>query len=347
MARIVTVYGHERAAFVPIDMSLGRWLKISEALARRAHKVTMATNEPGLGRFLPRRLAPNLRRAPLSGVRWQRYDVVKTEFHVGWNTLERHGGTGHDFIIAKLGSVVGDRDQTGVFFRAEEREQNFRTQTRIAERARYVTLLTELSREVWRSCHGDKGRELLVPGGADARIPAAGPDPFPTDRRPVCVFAGNFYDAWSQGEVHETLVGKMNDLGRALRRRGVWFHVVGRGDASRFDRDAVVHHPAVPFDRSWDYLRAADVGVVLAFGPHMNHNESTKIYHYLRAGLPTVCEMGFPNQGLVTDAKLGALSPNGEMEKMAETVTQKLILSQHTWDSRVDLYDELLRREFG
>jgi len=52
---------------------------------------------------------------------------------------------------------------------------------------------------------------------------------------------------------------------------------------------------AVSYERSWDYLHHADVGVLVAAGPFMHNNESTKIYHYLRVGLPVVSEAGFPN----------------------------------------------------
>lgn len=359
MARIVTVYASERAEFVPIDMSIIRWLKISEALARAGHRVDMATNEPGLRARLPRRMGPDLRRVPLPSVRWDRYDVVKTEFHLGWTTLERYGGAGHPFIISKLGSVVGDRDLEGVYFLGEERAAEFEVQRRIAGGARYVTLLTEPSRELWRACHGDRGRELLVPGGVDAIVPEPADDPYDPRHRPACVFAGNFYDGWYQAEVHERLVDKINRLGRRLREQGAWLHIVGRGDASKLDPEVVVHHGAVPYARSWDFIHRADVGIVFAFGPQTNHNESTKIYHYLRAGLPTVCEAGFPNEGLVEEAGLGFVAPNDDMDAIAEAAVECLrrdwdregarrwAVENHTWDARARIYDELIRRELS
>jgi len=153
MARIVTVYRPERAKFVPVDMSLVRWLKISEALASAGHEVDIASNEPGLARWLPVGMGERLRRVPLARVRWDRYDVVKTLFHMGFETLERYGGDRHPFIIAKLGSVVGDHDQSGVYFYGEERRQLFDVQRRIAVKARYVTVLSEPSRALWRACH--------------------------------------------------------------------------------------------------------------------------------------------------------------------------------------------------
>lgn len=356
MARIVTVYERTRKPFVSVDMSFIRWHKISEALSRLGHEVDIAANVPRLRGRLPMRLGPNLRRVPLTRVRWGRYDVVKTLFNLGYETLERHGGSGHDFIIAKLGSVVGDRDMEGVYFYGDERRTLFETQQRIAERARYVTLLTEESRALWRACHGARERELLVPGGVDAILPAPGPSPYPAGEQ-VCVFAGNIYHPEYQPEAHQHLVTRLNDLGRHLAARGVRLHFLGKGDTSRLDPRFITGHGAVPYDRSWDYLRHARTGVVIALGDEPNQNESSKIYHYLRVGLPTVCEAGFPNQGLVLEAQLGRIARNGDMEGMAAAVVEcqerawdreaaiRLMLERHTWDVRARIYDGVIRAE--
>jgi glycosyltransferase involved in cell wall biosynthesis len=282
---------------------------------------------------------------------------VKTGFHIGWEALERYGGEDHPFIIAMLGSVVAPTDREGVYFYGDERAAVFEVQKRIAERARYVTILTPQSLERWGEAHGLRGNELLVPGGADAEAPPPGPDPFPDDRRPACVFAGNFYDAYYQAEVHATLIDKIGRLGHALRDRGLWLHIVGRGDSSGIDPDVVVCHSAVSLDRAWDFIRFADAGMVFAFGWEPNDNESTKIYHYLRAGLPTVCESGFPNEGLVVEAGIGSVVSNDDMEGAAEALAaavttawdrdaaRDFVLANHTWDARARIYDRLIRRE--
>ena len=354
MARIVTVYTDVKQAFVPVDMSYIRWLKMSEALSRLGHTVDIATHEPGLRSRFPRTLAPGLRRVPLRRVRWDEYDVVKTLFHRGFTTLERFGGAHHPFILAKLGSVVSDVDREGVFFYGEERARLFAVQERIAKRARYVTILTEESRGLWRHHHGHRGRELLVPGGVDAVLPPPGPSPY-APGSPVCVFAGNFYDHWSQPEAHRVVVDKLNRLGAALSRRDVRLHVVGRGDAGALDSSVVTAHGPVPYERSWDFLRHADVGVVLVFGPGRNQNESSRIYHYLRVGLPTVCEAGYPNEGLVTDLGLGFLVENGATEALADAVAraadrtwdrqaaERKIIADHSWDARARIYEPILR----
>ena len=354
MARVVTVYVGDRRPFVPADMSYIRWLAMSSALARLGHEVDIASAEPGLRRLLPLRMAPGLRRVPLAGVRWERYDVVKTEFHAGFETLERFGGAGHPRIVSNLGSVVGPEDAGGVYFTGARRAALFAVQERIAARSRWVTVLTAPSLARWRGAFGAAGDPFLVPGAADDVVPAPGADPYPADGTVRCLFAGNVYDAASQAEAHATLTAKLDALGRRLVARGVRLYVMGTGDTRALDARAVTVVGPVPYAGSWDRLRHAHVGLVLALGAHPNENESTKIYHYLRVGLPTVCEAGFPNQDLVTEVGLGCVVPNGDLDALADAVVAtadatwdrrravETILARHTWTQRARLYDAVL-----
>lgn len=183
-----------------------------------------------------------------------------------------------------------------------------------------------------------------------------GPCPYPQDGRKRCVYSGNIYDPVSQPEAHRTLVSKLNGLGRELAGRGVRLFVIGPGETSRLDPEVVAHLGAVPYARSWDYLWHADAGLVLAFGQAMNHNESTKIYYYLRVGLPVVCEGHYPNEDLITQARLGRITPNGVIGPIAAAVEETchagwdrqhamdLIVREHTWERRARIYDEWLSR---
>lgn len=360
MARILTLYEHGRRRFVPTDMSYIRWARISAALAELGHHVDIACREPGLlgrgDRRRPVAMGPRLRRIPLDGVDCGAYDVVKTLFHRGFQTLEQLGGTGHPFLIAKLGSVVDRRECEAIYFQGERRRQLFAVQERIAAHSRWVTVLTEASRRRWIGCFGDeRPGTLLVPGAVDARIPPRGRNPFPRDGRRHCLFAGNIYDPQSQPEAHATLVAKLNDLGRRLDPRSIRLCLMGPGDRSGLDPAHVTWLGALPYEDSWNVLQHADVGLVLALGAEPNENESTKIYHYLRVGLPTVCEAGFPNQGLVEEARLGHVVPNGDPEAMAEAIeacinsrwdTQgaiDFVLGRHTWLHRARIYDAHIR----
>ena len=120
MAKIVTLYDMRHQDLNLIDMSYIRWVKISEALARRGHEIDIATNEfskmRGSKRNSPILMGQNLRRVPLSMIRWGDYDIVKTLFSRGFNTLVTYGGKDHPFIISKLGSVVGATEMDGIYF---------------------------------------------------------------------------------------------------------------------------------------------------------------------------------------------------------------------------------------
>ncbi len=360
MARIVTLYDTERHALDLGDMSYIRWFKISEALAGLGHQVDIATGEFNWRIRQPVvPMGPNLRRIPLGSVRWEEYDVVKTLFHRGFRTLKRYGGHRHPFIICKLGSVVGRQDMDGIYFYGRRRKRLYRDQERIAGAARYVTVLTEEARELWKECHGSPEKMLLVPGAASAEIPPPGPDPFGDAPRPRYVFSGNLYTRRTQPEANRVLIDKLNQLGRRLVAGGGRLFAVGPGDVHRLDPSCVTWMGAVPYQASWDYLYHADVGVLVAAGPFMHNNESTKVYHYLRAGLPVVSEAGFPNDGVLEESGLAFVVPNGEIGTLADRALKaahhpwdreagrRYILEKHTWAIRARTYDRLIKDVLG
>jgi glycosyltransferase involved in cell wall biosynthesis len=115
----------------------------------------------------------------------------------------------------------------------------------------------------------------------------------------------------------------------------------------------------VSYEESWQAMHFADVGVVVSAGPFMHNNESTKIYHYLRAGLPVVSESGFPNDDVVRSSGLGWLVGNENMREMAERVAAaasakwdreaaaRYVVDQHSWDKRAAIYDQIIRAELA
>ncbi len=361
MARVVTVYAPSRRELKPVEMGVIRWLRISAALAEFGHEVHIASGRLPWRRHAPAPGAPQVRVVPLVGLRWSRYDAIKTLFHRGYETLRRHGGGRHPWVVAKLGSVVADRDTEGIFFYGRQRERLFRIQDAIARSARHVTVLTEAARDLFAEAHGRADGLLLVPGAADERIPPPSRDPYPADGRPRVVFLGNFYSEHprSQPEAHRTITTKLNQLGRRLARKGVALYVVGPGQSSSLDPGAVRYLGAVDYDASWQYMHHADVGLVVSAGEFMHNNESTKIYYYLRCGLPIVSESGFPNDGVVDAAELGFRVKPGDIDALTDRVMDALdtpwdrdraiayILAHHTWRRRAAVYHERLNTAFG
>ena len=341
-------------------MSYGRWLKMAEALQRQGHQVDVAVPDEvaewyparggaAAGQTDPFNARP-LNMVPLSQVAWRDYDVVKTAFHDGFDTLSQYGGADHPFIISKLGSVVAAEERDGIYFYGEHRQMLFDIQCRISRASRYITVLSEAARALWVECHGRAGDTLLVPGGVDAQLPGPTADPYLGDGCKRCVFSGNIYRSDSQPEANRVLVDKLNRLGEYLRPAGIRVYLLGHGNTERLNPDWVTHLGSVSYEASWDYLYHADVGIVVSAGAFMHNNESTKIYHYLRAGLPVVSESGFPNDPVVLESGGGYLVDGEDMREMADRVElaaatdwdrekmRRYVLDHHTWDTRADVY---------
>jgi hypothetical protein len=152
-------------------------------------------------------------------------------------------------------------------------------------------------------------------------------------------------------------VYKLNTLGRLLDSRGVSLFFLGTGRTRDLNTRFVTVLGPVSYQDSWPFLQHAQVGTVVSAGSFMHNNESTKIYHYLRAGLPTVSEGGFPNDHVVTESGLGWVVTNGDMETMADRIAEaaatdwdreaavQYVLQNHTWDRRAQIYDRVLRGE--
>jgi len=363
MVKIITVYKskateHDMSLgiFNPVDMSNGRWIKMSEALSKRGYQVDIAVPDSIVSENLNGN--GHLRMIPLSEVNWNEYDVVKTEFHGGFDTLEKYGGTSHPFIISKLGSVVAQNEMKGIYFYGEIHKKLFATQEKINKTSKYITVLTKSAKKLWKDVHGSENNLLLVPGGVDVDVPTPSNNPYPSNKKIKCIFAGNIYNKGSQPEANEVIVNKLNKLGKLLADLKVKLYMIGSGDISKLDQRYVKYLGVVPFNKCWDYFYFANVGIVVSAGKFMHNNESTKIYHYLRAGLPVVSESGFPNDNVVKKAKLGFVTENGNIELMSQNILRaakqewdknhsvNYILRNHTWDKRVKAYDKILREHF-
>jgi len=339
--------------FTIASMSGLRFFRMAEALARRGYEVDIILNR--LNSPQPR--GTRLREVPFRFVRWDDYDVVKTFFHRGFESLVAAGGGNHPFIVSKLGSVVGREQTQGVHFYGRVRESLFQTQQEIARRSRFVTVLTDESAALWRHEHGNSTPLLQVPTGVDAEIPPVGPNPY-TARgidRPIALFAGNLYSREQQPEINALWQDRLNEVGRLLKNSGLCLVAMGSGETDRLDRDAVVHVGRIEASEYWNWQRHASVGLVLAQGPSQD-NESSKIYYYLRTGLPVVCERGVPNAWLIEQTANGAVVDFRDTQGMLEAAIRftkspptpnglmKHMIEKHSWDARAATYDPIFER---
>ena len=331
-----------------MNMARIRFYRMAEALARRGHEVDIVTNLAPEPRFR----APRLREVPFKFARWERYDVVKTFFHKGFESLLAEGGGDHPFIVSKLGSVVGSEQTPGVYFFGKEREQLFETQKEIARRSRIVTVLTNPSAALWWKEHSRGVPLYMVPTGVDAEIPAPRGNPYSSIgvEGPVALFTGHLYKRDAQREVNLIWQERLNRLGRALRSSGIRLVAMGSGATDTLDPSAVIHLGEIDADQVWDFQRHASAGIVLAQGP-IQDNESSKIYYYLRTGLPVVCERGVPNAWLIEETGLGTIVDYDNVEHFAQAVARvarempkdeqvgEYMAREHSWDARAALYD--------
>jgi len=353
--RIAVVFRKQRLDTIKAtDMAVIRWLRMSQALARAGFEVDVVVDAPNGAA----QKSQNLRYVTNARVRWEDYDVVKTLFHSGFDALCSYGGDAHPFIISKLGSVVGHRDDVdGVHFFGRERRELFETQLKISERSAYVTVLTQPSRDLWVREHGGGDRSLFVPTGVDRVLPDPGPNPYRGFDEKIAVYIGNLYRD-RQAEVNRLWQSKLNALGHRLKARGVRLCVIGDGDAGLLDSRCVTYLGAVDHARIWDYHYFAHVGIVLAQGD-VQHNESSKIYYYLRAGLPVVSERPVPNNHLIETTGFGYVSEFGDTVMMSDMIartalrtwdsadTVQYMLDHHTWDARASYYRRLIRRDLS
>jgi hypothetical protein len=232
------------------------------------------------------------------------------------------GGGNHPFIVSKLGSVVGREQTSGVHFYGRVRDRLFQTQQEIARRSRFVTVLADESAALWRHEHGNSTPLLPIPTGVDAEIPL--PDLTPTGPwaldRPIVLFAGNLYSL-EQPEINALWQDRLNQVGRSLKNSGRCLVAMGSGETDRLDCDAVVHVGRIEASEYWNWQRHASVGLVLAQGPTQD-NESSKIYNYLRTGLPVVCERGVPNAWLLEQTANGAVVDFRDTVGIVEAATR-------------------------
>lgn len=358
MAKIITVYTDRKHALV--NMSYIRWHRMSAALAALGHEVDIAVGGPRWGAFGKERgpevSGVNLRKVRLGSVRWSDYDVVKASYDEGFRLLESLGGARHPFIITRLGTVVGPGDIEGILFRGTERERIYAAQKAMSEKSRFIAVLNEAARGLWRECFGRDDNVVLAPGAADSSIPSPGKDPYPKRYPLRCLFAGNLFWKTYAPEANAAAVKKLNALGRLLSARGIRLFAMGTGDVKGLDADLVTHLGAVPYEDTWNYYQHAHAGIELVkMGKFMHNNESSKIYHYLRAGLPVVSEDGIPNNNLVGESGLGFIAENGDLPGMAEKIEAavltdwnrgraiRYIIDNHTWEKRAEVYDGLIR----
>jgi hypothetical protein len=189
----------------------------------------------------------------------------------------------------------------------------------------------------------------------DRNIPGRCINPYSEIAEPIAVYIGNLYTT-GQKEVNQLWVARLNRLGELLKKKGIRLCLIGPGNTRHLNRDAVTYMGPIRNEDIWDYHYFADVGIALAQGSQQN-NDSSKIYYYLRAGLPVVSEEPIPNNDLVATTGHGFVCPYGDDHQMVDMIeaavfkqwnrdlARDYIVRNHTWDHRARIYEKAIKRK--
>jgi hypothetical protein len=141
-----------------------------------------------------------------------------------------------------------------------------------------------------------------------------------------------------------------------LRRKGIRLCFIGTGRTDRLDPGAVTVMGEVDNSAFWDYQHFANVGLVLAQG-ETQHNESSKLYYYLRSGLPVVSESPVPNNFLIESTGLGHVADYSDDSGLVDLIEDAIhrewpreeamqyVMKHHSWDQRAQTYNVALSLE--
>jgi glycosyltransferase involved in cell wall biosynthesis len=271
------------------------------------------------------------------------FDLLKTCYHQSIQHVGDFSGPIISRIVRVVDEKLPERDEA-------IRSELLQCQELIRSRARVLVLNNEANAERWRKLYGGKPAIHLAPTGCPATLPQAGANPYDMDSTPV-VFLGSI--------AAPRILKMINDLADAVE--GIaQIHLVGKNKSRLYGKQGslnprVLDHAELPEDKTWAYLAHAKAGLAFSTGPHVFDNDLSKIYSYLRAGLPVLSEQGVLNNDLIDETQMGEIFRYGDIEDLV-VKTKKLLSRQypreqamafmsrnHSWDCRVESYAKLFR----
>lgn len=322
-------------------MDLIRWRELARELWQLGHEVDMVSPA-----------APTTVIAQGFGIRnlsevvdWDAYDVVKTRSHKDILSVPEHR-----FIVSRIGRVVDAHQPSHQWALREERIQ---CQRLVHARSRAVIFTCPEAIPRWQDLYPDGPSCFVLPTGCPTFTPEPSKNPYTTERN--VVFVGSLTSS--------RFVERLNALGRALKARSVHLYFLGRNQLDLYretDEDLdpffVTTLGCVEESRTWDYLYHADVGVTFARSADVADSDSSKLYYYLRAGLPTVSEEHVASNYLIHETGFGSVARYNDIGDMADRAlewigrregsvsVQDFMIRNHSWECRARLLEAYLRR---
>lgn len=277
-----------------------------------------------------------------------RYHIVKTSYHFSIELINGYEGPVVSRIVRVVDEKLPERDK-------RERQRLLRCQAAIRERAHTLVLNNSVNEERWRRIYGQHPPIVQIPNGCPDEIPLCRKNPF-RKREKVVLFLGSI--------AAPRMLEMLNKLANGLVDRAR-VHVVGLdkthlygGDKETMLDSRIVYHGEKTEEETWQYIQHARVGLALATGPHPFDNDITKIFYYLRGGLPVVSEQGVLNNSLIRETGFGTIFAFGDTDDLvAKTIrllqdpqpTNKqdimgFMARKHSWSRRVEAYMDLFER---
>lgn len=340
--RIGIVYTKD-ALRPPVTMDLIRWHALARGLVNLGHFVDMITVEGQT----PKRVSASFHVVPVREAQWDKYDIVKGCYQPSIRYIPS------DCLkLVRLARVVGPEDTSRD---SRHHDELLRCQDLVARNAHGIVVNDEINRRRWLDAYGNSLPVHLLPTGCAKAIPRRGPSPFISGKR-IAIFAGSISS--------KRMAKMLNLIGQHLKEAGWSLAILGENKTSyycskryKLNPDCCELHGPVPVEESWNYLLNASVGIALSPGPLVFENEISKLYSYLRAGLPTICEDRISNAALVTGLGWGRTFEYGDalaavkavvelgMKDLFETQRKEIvetIVKNHSWEARARLLDGIL-----
>ena len=320
-------------------MDLIRWYELARELRRLGHFVDMISP-----------VAPNSEIAPGFGIRnvanvldWNVYDVVKTRSHTDILFVPEH-----QFIISRIGRVV---DQERPSHQWALRDERIRCQGLVHSRAKAVVFTCKENIPRWRNLYSNGPECLVIPTGCPSQIPEPTRNPFQTQRN--VLFCGSLTSS--------RFVERLNKLGRALEKINAKLHFLGRNQLDTYreteediDPQWVNSVGCLTEHDTWTYLYHADVGVTFARSTDVYDSDSSKLYYYLRAGLPAISEEHVASSYLLHETGYGAIAAYGDIDHMVQSIAawigrkdkaaqvQDFMVREHSWTVRAGALNDYI-----
>jgi hypothetical protein len=346
MRRIALAYSANPTR--PIQgMDMIRWVAMGHRFRWLDYKVRLVTDR--------RRGMDRLDRIHLTSadrMDWTECDAVKVCYQASIDLIPQ----GHPHLITRMCRVVDEeypkRDD-------HRRDEMLRQQEKIRDLAAIVAFNDEVNAQRWRDRYGDKQQVLIVPTGCPEQLPEEGTNPFPQDKR-IVLFMGSL--------TSHRFPGALNGLARRLRAASpdIEVHFLGKnslqhyaGESEPLDPSLLTIHEPVDEEKTWDYVRNAHVGIGLAPSEHPFESELSKIYYYLRGGLPVVTESSVPNTSVIRDTGHGGVATYGDLDALAHTTLEAMkrkprdeavmqhMIDKHSWRARAEVYDAALKARWA